>query len=129
MKPNKRIFKHLKINDKHVMLPPPAKENPFTVFFELDDIFVHTFLCDENFGYMANPGAKDPEHEFFLKETRQPVLVYERECMREFLDYLKQQRMEGHIEPIIFTNGQRFYADHLLEIIDPKRDVFEHVLY
>lgn len=57
---------------------------------ELDDFFLNSFLCDENFGYMANPAAKDPEHEFFLKETRQPVLVYERDCMRELLEYLKQ---------------------------------------
>lgn len=43
---------------------------PLTIFIELDDVFLHTFLCDENFGYMANPGAKDPEHEFTIEELR-----------------------------------------------------------
>ena len=70
MKENKRIFKHLKINDKTVTLPPPARPGTFSLFMELDDLLLNTFLCDENFGYMANPNAKDPEHEFFLKETR-----------------------------------------------------------
>jgi len=46
------------------------RKNPFTVFFEIDDLFLNTFICDENFGYMANPSAKEPEHEFLLKESR-----------------------------------------------------------
>jgi len=55
------------------MLPPmhiAAEKKPLTLYMELDDVFLNTFLCDENFGYMANPNAKDPEHEFFLPETR-----------------------------------------------------------
>lgn len=75
--------------------------------------FLHTFLCDENFGYMANPGAKEPEYEFFMQENRQPVLVYERDCMKEFLDYLKKVKTEG-VETIVFTNGQKTYADKLI---------------
>ena len=35
---------------------------------ELDDVLLHTFICDENFGYIANPASKTPEHEFFMKE-------------------------------------------------------------
>jgi hypothetical protein len=41
---------------------------PLTLFIELDDVFLHSFLCDENFGYMANPNAKDPEHEFTIED-------------------------------------------------------------
>ena len=52
---------------------------------------------------MANPASKDPEHEFFLQETRQPVRVYERDHMHDILDYLKQQKNEGHIEPIVYA--------------------------
>lgn len=55
------------------MLPPlhiAAEKKPLTLFMEIDDVFLNSFLCDENFGYMANPSAKDPEHEFFLAETR-----------------------------------------------------------
>ena len=76
-----------------------------TLFFELDDVFLNTFICDENFGYMANPAAKDPEHEFFLSETRQPVRVYERDYMRDLLAYLKKARNEGNIESIVYTTG------------------------
>ena len=50
-----RIFKYLTIQDKMVMLPPRTEGTKLTVFFELDDVFLHTFLCDENFGYMAKP--------------------------------------------------------------------------
>lgn len=41
-----------------VMLPPPKHPKALTLFFEIDDVFMNTFLCDENFGYMANPAAK-----------------------------------------------------------------------
>ncbi len=70
------------ITDKLVTLPPPKhplttderlKNNnlaPLTLFIELDDVFLHTFLCDENFGYMADPAAKDPEYEFTIAERR-----------------------------------------------------------
>jgi hypothetical protein len=93
VKENRRIFKHLHINDKSVLLPPvKISKNPLTVFIEIDDLFLHTFICDENFGYMANPAAKSPEHEFLLSDTntKQPVLVYERDCMHDLLTYLKE---------------------------------------
>jgi hypothetical protein len=46
------------------------RRQPLTLFLELDDIFVHTFLCDENFGYMANPSSKEAEHEFLIEENQ-----------------------------------------------------------
>ncbi len=100
-----RIFKYLRILDTFVTLPPPTNPSALTLYFELDDVFLNTFLCDENFGYMANPAAKDPEHEFFLAETRQPVRVYERDHMRDLLAYLKRARIDGHIESILYTTG------------------------
>jgi len=45
-----------------VMLPPRAEGTKLTLFFEIDDVFLHSFLCDENFGYMAKPVEKDPDH-------------------------------------------------------------------
>lgn len=97
-----------------------------TLFLELDDVLVHTFICDENTGYIAKPTFKDPEHEFMLNEVRLPILVYERDHMEDFLKYL--QDVKGEIEPIIFTRAERIYADALLNIIDPKRTIFEQVL-
>ena len=68
-----KLQKYVKIPDKAaaVILPAPqvikgSKKEPFTIYTELDDVFLHTFICDENFGYLANPAAKDPEYEFFL---------------------------------------------------------------
>ena len=59
-KKQSRIFKYLTVKDRNITLParkPAIKDKlgPFTLFLEIDDVFLHTFLCDENFGYMANP--------------------------------------------------------------------------
>jgi TFIIF-interacting CTD phosphatase-like protein len=113
------------------MLPPlhiAAEKKPLTLFMEIDDVFLNTFLCDENFGYMANPSAKDPEHEFFLAETRQPVLVYERDHLQDLLGFLKSSKKDG-IETIVYSTGTKFYIDRLVEILDPRREVFDHILY
>lgn len=75
-----------------------------TLYIELDDVFLHTFLCDENFGYMAKPNAKDPEHEFLIEEWMQPVLVYERDHLYDFLKYLKDIKPE--METIVYTTGE-----------------------
>lgn len=112
-----------------VMLPPATNKTALTLFFELDDVFLNTFICDENFGYMANPAAKIPEHEFFLAETRQPVLVYERDHMWDLLEYLKKSRLDGTLEPIVYTTGAKFYVDRLLEHLDPRKEVFSNILY
>ena len=66
------IFKYLSVVDKSVVLPPMKPiyaEKPngaLTLFLELDDVLLHTFICDENTGYIAKPTFKDPEHEFML---------------------------------------------------------------
>ena len=132
-KKQSRIFKHLSVIDRTISLPAQKsaikdKElGPITLFLEIDDVFLHTFLCDENFGYMANPSEKDHNHEFLIEEWKQPVLVYERDHMRDFLDYLKGVKPE--VETILYTTGQKVYTDKLLKIVDPTREIFDHVLY
>lgn len=83
---------------------PTQHRAPLTLFIELDDIFLHTFLVDENFGHMANPNSKEPEHEFLIEENQQPVLVYERDYMKEFLEFLKKNKPA--LDPVIYTSGQ-----------------------
>lgn len=124
-----KIFKYLTIQDKNVTLPNQTKdeEGKLTLFMELDDVLMHTFVCDENFGYISNPAQKDPEFEFFLEEIRQPVLVYMRDHWKEFMDYLKEN--EDWIEPIVYTTAMHPYTNHLLKIVDPEREVFKHSLY
>lgn len=110
----------------HILTDAQKTENndlaPLTMFIELDDVFLHTFLCDENFGYMANPGAKDPEHEFTIEELRQPVLVYLRDHMDDFLDYLRESK--PFIETILYTSAKPIYTDRVLDIVDPAREIF-----
>ena len=67
------------------------EQHKLTVYLEIDDFLLHTFICDENFGYLANPAAKDPEHEFFLAEIGQPVLVYMQDDWEYFIKYLKDK--------------------------------------
>jgi len=123
----------LTVNDTKVFLPPvnslykeTSKIGPLTLYLEIDDVLVNTFICDENTGYIAKPTFKDPEHEFMLNEVRQPILVYERDHMDDLLQYLIDAKSE--IETILFTRAERIYADALLNIIDPDRKVFDHVL-
>ena len=131
-KKDRGIFKYLNVIDKKVFLPPMKssyKEKPnggLTLFLELDDILLHTFICDENTGYIAKPTFKDPQHEFMLNEERLPILVYERDHMNDFLKYLVDAKSE--IETIVFSRAERIYVDALLKIIDPDRKIFDHVL-
>ena len=122
-----RIFKYITIQDKNIKIPDLKDSNKLTLFMELDEVLLHTFICDENFGYISNPAAKDPEHEFFMEEIRQPVLVYMRDHWQEFVTYLKEN--EKYIDPIVYTQGLEPYTNHLLNIIDPDREVFKTVLY
>jgi len=50
--------------DKFVSVPDlkEHEQHKLTIYLELDDFLLHTFIADENFGYIANPAAKDPEH-------------------------------------------------------------------
>lgn len=89
-------------------------------------MLIHTYICDENTGYIAKPTFKDPEHEFMLKEVNLPILVYERDHMDDFLKYLKEAKPA--VETVLFSRAESTYVDKLMNIIDPERKVFDHVL-
>lgn len=97
-----------------------------TLFLELDDVLMHTFICDENTGYIAKPTFKEPEHEFMLNEVRLPILVYERDHLEDFMKYLQENK--GEIETVVFTRAERIYVDAILKILDPEKKVFDHIL-
>lgn len=73
--------------DQNVSLPdlPNDEKDKLTLFIELDDVLLHSYICNENFGYLANPASKEPEHQFFMEEIRQPVLVYMRDYWQDFM--------------------------------------------
>jgi TFIIF-interacting CTD phosphatase-like protein len=114
-----KIFQYLTIQDKNVALPDLKAEDQgkLTLYIEPDNVLLTTFICNENFGYISNPASKDPEHEFFLKEINQPVLVYMRDHWEEFVEYLRLN--EDWIEPIIYTSALHPYTRYLMQIIDP----------
>ena len=64
---------------------PPDDKDKLTLYIEVDDVLLHTYICDENFGYLGNPANKDPEHQFFMEEIKQPVLVYMRDHWKELM--------------------------------------------
>lgn len=90
-------------------------------------MLLHTFICDENFGYISNPGQKDPEHEIFIKEINQPALVYMRDNWAQFVKYLEDNK--DWIDPIIYTTGLHPYTNNIMNLIDPEKKVFNHRLY
>jgi hypothetical protein len=49
--------------------------------------------------------------------------------MREMLQFLKAGRLDGTLETIVYSTGQKYYVDKLLDILDPKKEVFSFVLY
>ena len=108
---------------------PPRKpgDDRLTVFLEIDDTILHTFIYDENFGFMADPHPKEPEHTLHYGDNRIPIRVYMRDHYEDFLKFLKEHK--NIIEPIIYTSGVPTYTDMLLDIIDPKKEIFEHRLY
>ncbi|CDW83521.1 nli interacting factor-like phosphatase family protein [Stylonychia lemnae] len=126
----KRIFQYLRIQDKNVLIPDKTKKDTLTVFMEIDDVLLHTFIYDENFGFMADPAAKEPEHKLLFGEPsgRQiPIHVYYRDHMQEFLDFLKQNK--NIIEPILYTSGVPEYTNMLLSFLDPKNEIFQIRLF
>ncbi len=82
-----RIFKYISIQDKNVRIPagPNGQENNVPLCLDLDDVLMHVFVSDQNFGFMANPAAKDPEFKFFMEEIGQPCLGYMRRNRAGFL--------------------------------------------
>lgn len=103
-------------------LPEKVNKDSFTLYLELDDTLLHTYIYDENFGFMADPAAKEPEYKILFGPRNMPIHVYLRDHIEDFLTFLKDNK--DTIEPIIYTSGVPEYTDLLLNAIDPKREIF-----
>jgi len=124
----RRLYNYIKVQDR-VKLPPQIEEDmgKKTLFIEFESVMCFTYIPDENTGYMANPANIDPEEQMYdptqgLKGLN--VWYYPRPHLREFLAYASE-----HFEPILYTRGEKKYADFVLEKIDPMRNIFRHRLY
>jgi hypothetical protein len=58
----------MKIQDQNVFLPEKKNKEALTLFMELDDTILHTYIYDENFGFMSDPSPRDPEHQILFGE-------------------------------------------------------------
>lgn len=124
----RRLYNYVKVQDR-VKLPPQIEEDEGkkTLFIEFESVMCFTYIPDENTGYMANPANIDPEEQMFdpsqgLKGLN--VWYYPRPHLDEFLNYCSK-----NFEPILYTRGEKKYADFVLEKIDPMRTTFRHRLY
>jgi TFIIF-interacting CTD phosphatase-like protein len=94
---------------------------------ELDDVLLHTFIYDENFGFMSDPYPRTPDHILHYGDKRIPIRVYMRDHWQDFMEYLKNNK--DKIEPILYTSGVQGYTELLLDVVDPNKEVFEHRLF
>jgi len=122
---SRRLFNYIKIQD-HVQLPPQRDydKGKKTLFIEIDDLIIHTFIPDENIGYIANAATKDADKTLFLEDATLNIMYYERDYLHEFLEYI-----DKNFEPILFTTSQRLYADFIIKQFDPEDKIFRHRLY
>lgn len=108
-------------------LPDQTTKADLTVFMELDDILFHTYIYDENFGFMADPAPREPDHKLHFGPKNFPINVYMRDHYQDFLNFLKENK--SLIEPIVYTSGVPEYTNMLLALLDPKGEVFDLRLY
>lgn len=84
----------------------PAREpgdDRLTLFMELDDTLLHTFIYDENFGFMSDPYPREPDHILLYGDKSTPIRLYLRDHWKDFMSYLKANK--DKIEPILYTSG------------------------
>jgi len=89
-----------------------------TLVLDLDETLVH---CSTDAGEVKTPD--------FIFHVEFQGVVYTVNCKKrpgldEFLEYIK-----GRFEVVVFTASQRVYADKLLDILDPTKEVFQYRLF
>ncbi len=56
-----------------------------TLFLEIDDSILHTFIYDENFGFMSDSYPREPDHIVNYGDLKIPIRVYMRDHFEDFL--------------------------------------------
>lgn len=99
-------------------LPPrrQTRSSPVTLVLDLDETLVH---CSVE----ATPSA-DLVFPVHFNGVEYQVHVQKRPHLEHFLREVSQR-----FEVVVFTASQQVYADKLLDLIDPKREMIKHRLF
>mmetsp|Transcript_4325 Transcript_4325/g.7367 ORF Transcript_4325/g.7367 Transcript_4325/m.7367 type:complete len:421 (-) Transcript_4325:409-1671(-) len=100
-----------------VLLPPKTRRAPrITLVLDLDETLVHSTL--ENFN------KSDFTFPVHYNNQEHMVNVRRRPGLDRFM-----RRVAEKFEVIVFTASQRVYAEQLLNILDPQRDLIRHRIF
>ncbi|KAJ6791980.1 CTD small phosphatase-like protein 2 isoform X1 [Iris pallida] len=93
-----------------------VKRKPITLVLDLDETLVHSTLehCDD----------ADFTFPVFFNMKNHTVYVRRRPHLQTFLE-----RVAEMFEVVIFTASQSIYAEQLLDILDPEKNLISHRLY
>ncbi len=104
----------------HPRLPPRrmtrSDHKPVTLVLDLDETLVH---CS-----VEPTAAADLVFPVHFNGVEYQVHVSKRPYLKTFLE-----RVAAKFEVVVFTASQKVYADKLLDIIDPKKELIKHRLF
>ncbi|KAJ1928861.1 hypothetical protein IWQ60_001657 [Tieghemiomyces parasiticus] len=106
--------------DLHIrpfLLPRKTRSSPpITLVLDLDETLVHCSTL-----------ANFPADFTFMVENKGQEFTVRCRLRPGYLEFL--ERMAQHFEVVIFTASQKAYADRLLNLLDPQRNLIRHRLF
>lgn len=87
-----------------------------TLVLDLDETLVHSSL--------EHTSSSDFSFEVHFNNQEHTIHVKQRPHLHEFMHSVAE-----HFEVVVFTASQKVYAEKLLNVIDPKRNLIKHRIY